>query len=71
MGSLWSKPGSCYQLKQEEREIIDDVDALLINGFDWSVYKQQIDKWKTLKLNIALVGSSQSGKSMFINSVIG
>ena len=38
MGSLWSKPGSYYELKQEEREIIDDVDALLINGFDWSVY---------------------------------
>ena len=72
MGILWSKPASYNELKQGEKDLINEVEYLLIdNGFDWPLHKQQIDKWKMFELSFALIGSSQSGKSSFINSVKG
>ena len=72
MGSIWSKTDSNKGLKQDEIDlIVTAASSLRQNGFDWSVYKRQVNEWMKLKLNFALIGSSQSGKSSFINTVNG
>lgn len=57
MGKLWSKLVS-----------ILGGNVLKDKVPNWLFYKDQVDK---CNINIALVGSSQSGKSSFINTMIG
>ncbi|XP_046843751.1 uncharacterized protein LOC124437863 [Xenia sp. Carnegie-2017] len=69
MGKLWSKLFSNNKLRREENDLIQETENVLKDKIpDWLFYKDQVDKWN---INIALVGSSQSGKSSFINTVIG
>ncbi|XP_046843675.1 uncharacterized protein LOC124437787 isoform X1 [Xenia sp. Carnegie-2017] len=72
MGSLYSKTGSNVGLNKKEDNLINKTQKYLrTNGLDWSFYKDQVNKWKKLELNIALAGSNQSEKASFIKSIIG
>ena len=52
------------QMKELEKEI-DDSGVSSIEAF----FKERLDRWRDVEVNIAITGDSGTGKSSFINSV--
>ena len=51
-------------MKELEKEI-DDSGVSSIEAF----FKERLDRWRDVEVNIAITGDSGTGKSSFINSV--
>lgn len=57
-------------LKEKEKEILNEARIhFRKNGFDGmnSLYKRKMDSWENVPLKFALTGSSDSGRSSFMD----
>lgn len=72
MGIGQSKTDSKNGLKKEEENLIKGAEQRLTDkGIDWSFYKKCVEERIKLKLIFVLAGSCKSGKSTFINTIMG